>query len=92
MIGERLLPWFNFLFVGGLAITAAITAILPSLFLCSDWRERMGRGSVGAITFHEKGSSAGSLGIGDRKFDSVTPTSRTPLGGGNTDRIRPRAS
>jgi hypothetical protein len=35
MIGERLLPWFNFLFVGGLAITAAIRAILLSLFLRS---------------------------------------------------------
>jgi hypothetical protein len=35
MIGERLLPWFNFLFVGGLAITAAIRAVLLSLFLRS---------------------------------------------------------
>jgi hypothetical protein len=35
MICERLLPWFNFLFVGDLAITAAIRAILLSLFLCS---------------------------------------------------------
>ena len=36
MIGERLLPWFNFLFGGGgLAINAAIGAILLSLFLRS---------------------------------------------------------
>jgi hypothetical protein len=28
----------------------------------------------------------------DRKFEIVTPTSRMPLGGGKTDRIRPRAS
>jgi hypothetical protein len=35
MIGEQLLPWFEFLLVGGLAIAAAIGAILPSLFLRS---------------------------------------------------------
>jgi hypothetical protein len=35
MIGERLLLWFNFLFVGGQAFTAAIGAILLSLFLRS---------------------------------------------------------
>jgi hypothetical protein len=44
MIGERLLPWFNFLFVGGLAITAAMTAILPSLFLCSAGASGWGAG------------------------------------------------
>jgi hypothetical protein len=42
MIGQRLLPWFNFLFVGSLAITAAIRAIVMSLFLrsvgASGWR------------------------------------------------------
>jgi hypothetical protein len=44
------------------------------------------------VYVHEKGSSAASLVICDRKFESVTPTSRMPLGGGNTDRIRSRAS
>ena len=36
MIGERPLPWFNFLFVGGdLGTNAVIRAILLSLFLRS---------------------------------------------------------
>jgi len=39
-----------------------------------------------------KGSSVASLPDCDRKFERVTPTSRTPFGGGNTDRIRSRAS
>src|SRR5208282_327014 len=42
--------------------------------------------------FHEKGSSAAVLGACDRKLESVTPTSLTPFGGGNTDRIRSRAT
>src|SRR5271166_3701140 len=33
--------------------------------------------------FHEKGSSAASLAVCGRKLESVTPTSRTPFGGGN---------
>ena len=41
--------------------------------------------------FHEKGSSEAVLAVCDRKLESVTPTSRTPFGGGNTDRIRSRA-
>ena len=38
-----------------------------------------------------KRSSAPSLAICERKFESVTPTSRMPFGGGKTDRIRSRA-
>ena len=55
------------------------------------WRQRMGRGSVGGDCISRKGSSAASLPDCDRKFERVTPTSRTPFGGGNTDRIRSRA-
>ena len=56
------------------------------------WRQRMGRGSVGGDYTSRKGSSAASLPDCDRKFERVTPTSRTPFGGGNTDRIRSRAT
>ena len=35
-----------------------------------------------------KGSSAASLAVCDRKFESVTPTSRTPFGGGNHGDVR----
>jgi hypothetical protein len=38
------------------------------------------------------GSLAPSPAFCDRKFEIVTPTSRMPLGGGKTDRIRPRAT
>jgi hypothetical protein len=44
MIGERLLPWFNFLSLEGLAITAAIGAILLSLFLRSAGASGWGAG------------------------------------------------
>ena len=37
-------------------------------------------------TISSKGSSAPSLAICERKFESVTPTSRMPFGGGKTDR------
>ena len=47
---------FNFLSLEGSAINAAIGAILLSLFCAHiSWRQRMGRGSVVATTFHEKG-------------------------------------
>jgi hypothetical protein len=91
MIGERLLPWFNFLSFGGLAITAAIRAILLSLFWAQLTRADGVR--VGSRDYiSRKGSSAASLPDCDRKFESVTPTSRTPFGSGNTDRISSRAS
>ena len=56
------------------------------------WRQRMGRGSVGGDYTSRKGSSAASPPDCDWKFETVTPTSRTPFGGGNTERIRPRAT
>src|SRR5580700_6792832 len=56
------------------------------------WRQRMGRGSVGGDYISRKGSSAASLPDCDRKFERVTPTSRTPFGDGNTERIRLRAT
>jgi hypothetical protein len=51
-----------------------------------------GRRSAGGDYISRKGSSAASLAVCDRKFESATPTSRTPFGGGNTDRIRSRAT
>jgi Relaxase/Mobilisation nuclease domain len=56
------------------------------------WRQRTGRGSVGSDYVSRKGSSAASLAVCDRKFESATPTSRTLFGGGNTDRIRSKAT
>ena len=45
-----------------------------------------------AIHPSRNGSLAPSPAFCDRKFEIVTPTSRMPLGGGKTDRIRPRAT
>jgi hypothetical protein len=55
-------------------------------------RQGMGRGSVTGDYISRKGSSAAWLAICGRKLESATPTSRTPFGGGNTDRIRSRAT
>jgi hypothetical protein len=49
-------------------------------------------GAMSRFTLHENGSLAPSPAFCDRKFEIVTPTSRMPLGGGKTDRIRPRAT
>ena len=93
MIGERLLPWFNFLFVwGGLGITAADQGNFAVAFSALSWRERMGRGSVVAITFHEKGVQPPRYRIAIESSRGSRRRVRTPLGGGNTDRIRSRAS
>ena len=89
-IGEWFLPRFNFLRRvwpstrrrGNLAVASSALG----------WRQRMGRGSVGGDYISRKGSSAASLPDCDRKFERVTPTSRTPFGGGNTERIRSRAT
>jgi hypothetical protein len=90
MIGEWFLPRFKFSSrsdrqrgVGGnLAVASSALG----------WRQRMGRGSVGGDYTSRKGSSAASPPDCDRKFERVTPTSRTPFGTGNTDRIRSRAT
>src|SRR3984957_21009934 len=55
MIGERLLPWFNFLSLEGSGHHRGDRGNFAVAFSALSWRQRMGRGSVGAITFHEKG-------------------------------------
>jgi hypothetical protein len=55
-------------------------------------RQPIGRGSLGGDYISRKREFDASLAVCDRKFESVTPTSRTPFGGGNTDRIRSRAT
>jgi hypothetical protein len=47
---------------------------------------------TGAIHVSRNGSLVPSPAFCDRKFEIVTPTSRMPLSGGKTDRIRPRAT
>jgi hypothetical protein len=48
------------------------------------WRQRIGRDWARGDYVSRKGSSAASLTVCSRKFESATPTSRTPFGGGNT--------
>ena len=75
-------------------VTPREAAIMSSAEMSEPWLEQavVRRGLQSANYISRKGSSATSLAICDRKFESATPTSRTPFGGGNTDRIRSKAT
>jgi hypothetical protein len=83
------LPRFNFLSVSRSTRRGAQFAVASSAL---GWCQRTGCGSIAAITLHEKAVQPLHRRIAIEKFERVTPTSRTPFGGGNTERIRSRAT
>ncbi len=75
MIGERLLPRFNFLFVGGVWPSPRRSGQFCCRFFCAQLAPADGARVGRRDYISRKGSSAASLPDCDRKFERVTPTS-----------------